>query len=70
MSSFRVALMLGLVMLSGCSSHAAYDAIQERNKVECMNLPEAEYEKCMARSGESYDRYEAERKALKQKPAN
>ncbi len=58
-----VSLLLSLFCLS-CTSRNAYNAMQERNKVECLNLPDVEYEKCMARTGTDYDTYEKQRKEL------
>lgn len=56
--------LFSVCVLVACSSRSAYDALQERNKVECQNLPQAEYDKCMAKAGTSYDEYEAKRKEL------
>ena len=46
-----------LLATAGCSDRQIYEAMQKRGRVECQNLPEAEYEECIKDYQESYDDY-------------
>ena len=61
-------LLTGLFLvfaMSACSSRQAYEAMQTRERNECLKVPESQYQECMERTSQSYDEYRREREDLK-----
>jgi len=67
----KTRLTLGLCFVlalgAGCSKEQVYHGIQENRKLECQQLPSAEYERCMRQYDESYDAYRRSRDAAIEK---
>ena len=63
-----VIIFLFLALLIGaCSNKEVYDNIQLNNRQNCLELPQSQYDECIARFSKSYDEYERERKELRNK---
>lgn len=59
-------LMMALCLVAGCSNQQMYEAIQRDQRQQCQTLPETEFERCTARTGQSFEDYWREREeALK-----
>jgi hypothetical protein len=54
-------ILLCLTLAQACSNRQVYDAIQNRQKVLCQEVPRSEYQKCMEEADASYDTYKKER---------
>ncbi len=54
--------LLGVFLLSGCSNRQLFDAVQANRKLECMKLPQTQYDDCMNNARKSYDDYDKARK--------
>jgi hypothetical protein len=50
--------------LGACSTAGWYKGMQTREQIQCLNVPEAEYDNCMKNANESYDEYKEKRKEL------
>ena len=58
-------VMLGLAMGSvACSNRQAYEALKIKQKNDCQRLPPSEYEECMKRAEQSYEKYKQQRDAV------
>jgi len=57
-------ILLLLISLQACSSRQAYEAMQMRERNECLKVPESQYDECMERADESYDTYKQNREEL------
>ncbi len=57
--------LLLVLAISACSSRQAYEAMQTRERNECLKVPESQYQECMERTSQSYDEYRREREDLK-----
>lgn len=67
----RWLLGLTLVVMAGCSSQQLYESVQRDQRQKCQTLPQSEFERCMARTGQSFDDYWREREeALNRESAN
>lgn len=53
--------MLALLLMQACSNRQVYDAMQARERNECMKVPESQYQECMERTHQSYDEFKRER---------
>lgn len=56
-------LLFGLAMY-GCSSRQMYDSMQNRQRIECEQLPPSEYDECMKGATMPYDTYKMEREQI------
>ncbi|MDD2816359.1 MAG: hypothetical protein PHP00_11595 [Thiotrichaceae bacterium] len=45
-----------LLLLTGCSSQAWYDGMQQQNKLDCLKNPTTRMETCQ-QAGQHYDNY-------------
>jgi hypothetical protein len=54
-------IVLSLVPMQACSNRQMYEAIQNRQRVLCQEVPRSEYQKCMEEADESYRTYKQER---------
>jgi len=60
---------LGVILFlvnAGCAEEQVYEAIRIKQKNDCLSLPPAQYEECMARYEKNYDQYKEEREEIKQ----
>jgi hypothetical protein len=55
---------VSLCLLCACSNQAIYDGIQENRRNKCRELPQGQYEKCMAQYEQPYDDYARERREM------
>ena len=64
-----VCVVIGLLALAGCSNKTLYGMGQDYQKSQCINDAQnaEEHAKCVNASQKSYEDYEKERKALKDK---
>ena len=53
-----------LLVLQSCSNELAFEAIRSRQKIECQQLPPAQYAECMEGLNESYKSYKQKRDEL------
>jgi hypothetical protein len=58
------ALLFCAVALPACSNRQVYDAIQQKQQLECQKLPGTRYEECMKQVSEPYDSYKRGRDEL------
>jgi len=56
-----VLIILSVVYMQACSSRQVYDSIQYNQKLKCQEIPHSEYDDCMERTRESYDKYKEKR---------
>ncbi|KPJ93935.1 MAG: hypothetical protein AMJ55_07150 [Gammaproteobacteria bacterium SG8_15] len=63
--NFLFAGLLLVIAMSACSSRQAYEAMQTRERNECLTVPESQYQECMERTTRSYDEFSRERENLK-----
>jgi hypothetical protein len=61
-----VGIFLSLALLQACGSRQMYDAMQNRQKALCQEVPRSEYQKCMDEASQSYDTYKKERGNVEQ----
>lgn len=54
---FRWLFSLALGVLVGCSNQQLYESVQRDQQQKCQTLPQSEFERCMARTGQSFDDY-------------
>ena len=54
-------LLLGALLLSGCSERQFYEAMRNSQRVECSKLPAKQYEDCLEQHDETYDSYKRAR---------
>ncbi|MBV2129300.1 hypothetical protein [Arsukibacterium indicum] len=66
----KTALIICLLLgITGCSNKGVYQDLQRNKRNECLQLPQAEYDKCMQTMEMSYEEYERQRQqALKPLP--
>lgn len=64
----RIAPLIILALLSACSSQEMYEAIQRDQRQQCQTLPETEFERCMARTAQSFEDYSREREEALSRP--
>ena len=57
--------LLTFNVLSACSSEGVYEAIRAKQKNDCLEMPPAQYEECMARQEKSYQEYKKQRDEIK-----
>lgn len=54
------------LLLASCSNKAVYEDLQRNKRNECLQVPPAEYDRCMRTMEQSYEEYERQRQeALK-----
>jgi len=53
--------LLLVLAISACSSRQAYEAMQTRERNECLKVPESQYQECMERASQSYDEFKRAR---------
>ena len=63
--NFLFADLLLVLAMSACSSRQAYDAMQARERNECLKVPESQYQDCIERTSQSYAEFSRERESLK-----
>lgn len=56
--------ILLLMSLMACSTKQAYEAIQLKQKNDCQTLQGSEYEECMQRAEQSYEKYKEQRESV------
>ena len=63
----KALLMLAVtLLLASCSNKGVYQDLQRNKRNECMQVPPAEYDRCMRSMEQSYEDYEQQRQeALK-----
>jgi hypothetical protein len=60
----RILVLTLLLSLTACSSQQLYEATQPKyTDTECANMPETEFQDCIAREPMSYEEYQRERGA-------
>jgi hypothetical protein len=57
-------ILLLMLSLQACSSRQAYEAMQTRERNECLKVPESQYQECMERASQSYDEFNRDREKL------
>lgn len=61
-----ITLLCLLFTVAGCSNKGVYQDLQRNKRNECMQVPPAEYDRCMRSMEQSYEDYEQQRQeALK-----
>lgn len=50
--------------LSACTTSNWYHGMKASEKVQCLNVPQSEYEDCMKNAQESYEEYKEKREEL------
>jgi hypothetical protein len=53
----RLAGLLMLLALAGCTDQQIYETVQNNQQLECQRYPDTRYEECMRQSGTSYEEY-------------
>jgi hypothetical protein len=56
-------LCLPLGLLAACSNQQMYESVQRDQRQKCQTLPESEFQRCMARTGQSFEDYWRDRQA-------
>lgn len=56
--------LLFVILAAACSSRQIYDSMQDRQRIECEQLPPSEYDDCMKGATMPYDTYKMEREKL------
>jgi len=58
-----IILLLALLTISiqACSSRQMYNSMQYNRKLECQKVPSSDYDECIERTNESYDKYKQKR---------
>lgn len=56
-----ILLNIIFLALAGCTTIAAYEGVQARNRLECSKLPPSQYEECINNANKSYEEYKHER---------
>ena len=59
-----LSVMVAVAILAACSNRQVYEAIQNREKVKCQELPRSEYADCMKRASETYETYKKNRREV------
>ena len=60
------ALLCLSMLIVGCSNKGIYQDLQRNKRNECLQVPPAEYDRCMRSMEQSYEAYERQRQeALK-----
>jgi len=54
-------LILLTISIQACSSRQMYDSMQYNKKFECISVPSSDYDECIERANESYDKYKQKR---------
>ena len=55
--------LITLIALSACTNRELYEAVQHNMQLECQEeLPQDEFEECMASASEPYDAYSRKRR--------
>lgn len=58
----KTAAILCWLVLSACTNQQLYEAGQHNQQLKCQELPQNQYEECMARASESYQDYSQKRR--------
>lgn len=72
-SFLSLSSLIALVFISACSQQGsfsekgAYEAVQTGGRNQCQNLPQAEYDRCIAQYSKPYEEYERDREELEKK---
>lgn len=53
------------LLLAGCTQQAWYGGMQAHSRNECSRLPTSEMRACLERANADFERYRAEREALR-----
>lgn len=61
---YLLAITTVTLALTACTTSNWYKGMQSREQIQCLNVPEAEYDDCMKNTNESYDEYKEKRKEL------
>ncbi|MEM8498064.1 MAG: hypothetical protein AAF542_08570 [Pseudomonadota bacterium] len=59
-----VGVFLGYVSIAACSNSQIYEASRQNAEQECQELPQNQYEQCMAEVAEPYDSYSRKREEV------
>lgn len=62
--STRYILVIGLLIITNCSTRDMYTSIQANQKIECAKGLDSEYDGCMKKANMSYEEYEKERQKI------
>ncbi len=57
-------LLFVFLSLSACTSSNWYHGMKASEQVQCLNVPQSEYDECMKNSNESYEEYKQKREEL------
>jgi len=66
----RIALLMMLLLCTGCTAHNWYEGTRMMQREQCSrNAQPFELQRCLENvDAQSYDQYENQRKALKERP--
>jgi len=56
-------LSLSFVLLAACSNQQMYENVQRDQRQKCQTLPDSEFQRCMARTAQSFEDYWRDREA-------
>lgn len=57
-------VFVAVLSAAACSNKQIYTAVQESQRIDCGNLPQAQYEDCMRELETPYDEYEQQRQEI------
>lgn len=63
----KVATLVLLLCVIGCSNRGVYEGLQTGARNECSKLPSSQYDECMEATETSFDEYERERREVIEK---
>ncbi len=61
-----IAAIVSVAVLAGCSNQSMHEAIQHGERMDCMELPESQYKKCLEETSESYGQYKRKVRSLQE----
>ena len=67
----RPVFLRSVMLLQACSNQQIYENIQRDQRQRCQTLPQSEFERCMARAGQSFEDYWRDREeAINREPSD
>jgi len=57
-------IILLVIYMQACSTRQVYDSIQYNERLKCQEVHHSEYDDCIERTSESYDKYKEKRDAV------
>ncbi len=61
----RLFVLIGMLVIAGCSHQSMYNAVQESERRDCSYLPESQYHHCLDETNQTYNEYERKVRALR-----